>query len=46
MDIHRLTRQDLCIHQDDTMGYYNRIIHSNAVLNSRKFHILDNMQAL
>ena len=34
---HRLTRQTLCIHQDDAMGCYDRIIRGHATLSSRKF---------
>ena len=40
---HRLTKFPLCIHQDDAMGCYDRIIRSHAILNSRKFGIPDNI---
>ena len=40
---HRLTKFPLCIHQDDEMGCYGRIIRSHAILNSRKFSIPDNI---
>ena len=33
----------MCIHQDDAMGYYDRIIRSHAILNVRKFGILENI---
>ena len=43
VEIYRLTRQDLCIHQVYAICCYDRIIRSHAVLNSRKFHITDNI---
>ena len=38
---HRPTRRSLYIHQDDTMGYYDRIIRTHAILNSGKYCIPD-----
>ena len=32
IEAHRLTKYPLCIHQDDTMGCYDRIIRSHAIL--------------
>ena len=46
IDIHRLTKQPLCIRYDDIMGCYDRIIRSHAILNSRKFGIPDNIYKL
>ena len=43
IETHRLTKFPLCIHHDDTMGYYDSIIRSHAILNSRKFGIPDNI---
>ena len=43
IETHRLTKHPLCIHQDDAMGCYDRIIRSHAILNSRKFGIPDNI---
>ena len=40
---HRIKREDLCIYQDDTIGCYDRIIHSYVILNSRAFRIEDNV---
>lgn len=37
VEVHRLTGQDLYIHQDNSMGCYNRIIHSHDVLNNLNF---------
>ena len=37
IEYHRLTSQVLCIHQDDAMGCYDRIIRGHATLSSRKF---------
>ena len=37
IEYHRLTRQALCIHQDDAMGCYDRIIRGHATLSIRKF---------
>ena len=42
VETHRLTKLPLCIHHDDTMTWYGRIIRSHAILNSRKFGIPDN----
>ena len=39
---HRLTEYPVCIHQDDSMEWYDRIIRGHAILNSRKFGIPDN----
>ena len=46
IESHRLTKQPLCIHQDDAMGCYDRIIRTHAAINSRKFGILDNIYKL
>ena len=43
IETHRLTNFPLCIHQDDAMGFYDMIIRSHAILNSRKFGIPDNI---
>ena len=43
IETHRLTKYPLCIHQDDAMGCYDRIIRSHAILNSRKFGIPNNI---
>ena len=43
IETHRLTKYPLCIHQDDAMSCYYRIIRSHAILNSRKFGIPDNI---
>ena len=43
IEYHRLKMQTLCIHQDDTMGCYDRIIREHTTLSSRKFLILDNI---
>ena len=43
IETHQLTKFPLCIHQDDAMGCYDRIIRSHAIFNSRKFGILDNI---
>ena len=40
---HKLTRQTLCIHQDNTMGCYNWIIRGHVTLRSREWLILDNI---
>ena len=37
IEYHRLTRQTLCIHQDDAIGCYDRIIRGHATLSSRNF---------
>ena len=34
LDTHRLTKYPLCIHQDDAMGCYDRIIRRHVILNS------------
>ena len=38
-----LTKQPLCINQDDTMRCYDRIIRIPAIINSRKSRIPDNV---
>ena len=43
IEYNRLIRQTLCIHQDDAMGCYDRIIRGHATLSSREFLILDNV---
>ena len=43
IETHRLTKFPLCIHQDDAMGCYDRIIRSHAIPNSCKFGIPDNI---
>ena len=43
IETHRLTKYPLYIHQDDAMGCYDRIIHSHAILNSRKLDIPNNI---
>ena len=43
IESHRLTKHPLCIHQDDTIGFYDRIIRIHTTINSRKFCILDNI---
>ena len=43
IEYNRLIRQTLCIHQDDAMGCYDRIIRGHATLSSRKFLIQDNI---
>ena len=35
IEVHRLTRTPLCIHQDDAKGYYDRIIRNHANLNKK-----------
>ena len=43
IETHRLTKYPLCLHQDNAMGCYDRIIRSHAILSSRKFGIPDNI---
>ena len=43
IESHRLTKQPLCIHQDDTMGCYDRIIRTHATIKSRNYEIPDNV---
>ena len=43
IEYHRLTRQKLCIHQDDAIGCYDQIIRGHTTLSSRKFMIPDNI---
>ena len=38
-----MTRQNLCIHKNDAMNFYDRIFKRNAILNSRKFKIPNNI---
>ena len=42
-EYHRITREALCTHQDDAMGYYDRIFHNHAISNIRKCDIPDNV---
>ena len=42
-EYHRITRETMCTHQDDTMGCYDKIIRNHAILNSRKYNIPDNV---
>ena len=44
--VHRLSRNQLYIHQDNVMMYYDRIIRNHAILYSRKFGIPDNVYKL
>ena len=46
IESHRLTKQPLCIHQDDTMECYDRIIRTHTTINSRKFGIEDDTYKL
>ena len=46
IESHRLTKQPLCIHQDDAMGYYDRIIRTHTTIDCRKFGISDNVCTL
>ena len=43
IEYHISTRQILCIHQDDAMGCYNRIVREHTILNNRKILIPDNI---
>ena len=43
IDTHQLNKEPLCIHQDNTMGCYDRFIRSLATLNIHKFGILNNV---
>ena len=43
IESHRLTKQPLCIHQDDTIGCYDRIIRTHATIKSRNYEIPDNV---
>ena len=45
LESHRLKKHPLCIHQDDAMECYDRIIRTHATINSRKFCIPDNIYA-
>ena len=45
IESHRLTKHPLCIHQDDAMGCYHRIIRIHSTINSYKFCIPDNIYA-
>ena len=46
VESHRLTKHPLCIHQDDAMRCYDRIIITHATINSRKFGIPENIYKL
>ena len=39
---HRINREGVCVHENDTMGCYDGIIRNHAILNSRKFGMDDN----
>ena len=39
IEMYRLTRNPLCIHQYNAMGCYDRIIRNHAILYSQKFGI-------
>ena len=41
-EYHRITRQQIWIHQDDASACFDRIITNNAILSSRKYAIPDN----
>ena len=43
IESHRLTKHPLYIHQDDSMGCYDRIIRTHATINSQRFGIPDNI---
>ena len=43
IESHRLMKHSLCIHQDNAMGCYDRIIRTHSKINSRKFCIPDNI---
>ena len=40
---HRITREALCTHQENAMGYYDRVIRNHAILNSKKYDIPNNV---
>ena len=46
LDTHRLSKQPLCINQDDTKGLYDRIIRSLVLLKNRKFRTPENVYKL
>ena len=46
IEVHRLTRTSLCIHQDDAKGCYDRIIRNHTNLNNKKFLIPDNVEKI
>ena len=46
IEMYRLTRNPLCIHQYNAMGCYDRIIRNHAILCSRKFGIPDSIYKL
>ena len=43
IETHRLTKYPSCIHQDNVMGCYDRIIQSHAILNSHTYGIPNNI---
>ena len=43
IETHRLIKQPLCLHQDDAIRSYDKIIRPHAILHSRKFGILENV---
>ena len=43
IESHRLTKHPLCIHQNDAMGCYDRIIRTHATIDSQIFSIPDNI---
>ena len=40
---HLITSQPMCTHQDDVMGWYDRIIKNHVIINSRKYGIPENV---
>ena len=38
-EYHRITREVLCTHQDDAMGYYDSIIRNHSIISSKKYDI-------
>ena len=43
IESHRLTKQPLCVYQDNVIWCYDIIIRTHATINSRKFGIPDNI---
>ena len=39
VEYHRITRQLICIHQDDAAACFDRIIMNNAILSSSKYDL-------